>query len=330
MILDATCTPADLKYPTDIELLNEARKHTEIVIDILYERRKEILDKKPRTYRKKARKEYLLIAKKRKVSAKERRKGIRKQLQYISRNLSHIDKLLAKGSSLIHLRRRDYKKLLVAQEIYRQQQLMFTEKKQSIENRIVSLSQPHIRPIVRGKAGKPTEFGAKVTASCYYGYVFLDELSWDNFNESGYLKKQVKAYKELIGYYPESVHVDKIYRTRENRRWCKDRGIRMSGPPLGRPPKNVSLSEKQQTKIDERIRNEIEGKFGQAKRRFSLNKIMAKLPETSATVIAIAFLVMNLNTLLKRVYCLLFLLFSQKPRFLHYLDNEKLFVQDIA
>jgi transposase, IS5 family len=134
----------------------------------------------------------------------------------------------------------------------------------------------------------------------------------------------IKAYKELIGYYPESVHVDKIYRTRENRRWCKDRGIRMSGPPLGRPPKNVSLSEKQQTKIDERIRNEIEGKFGQAKRRFSLNKIMAKLPETSATAIAVAFLVINLNTLLKRVYCLLFLLFDQNSRFLRYIDNKKL------
>jgi len=62
-----------------------------------------------------------------------------------------------------------------------------------IEDRIVSLSQPHIRPIVRGKAGKSVEFGAKLSASCFEGYVFLDRISWDNFNESGDLKAQVEA-----------------------------------------------------------------------------------------------------------------------------------------
>lgn len=42
-------------------------------------------------------------------------------------------------------------------------------------DRIVSINQPHIRPIVRGKAGKPVEFGAKISASCVDGYVFLDK-----------------------------------------------------------------------------------------------------------------------------------------------------------
>ena len=78
-------------------------------------------------------------------------------------------------------------------------------------------------------------------------------------------------------YYPESVHADRIYRTRENRAWCKERGIRISGPPLGRPPANVSKSKKRQALEDERIRNAIEGKFGQGKRRFGLNRVMAKL-----------------------------------------------------
>jgi hypothetical protein len=106
---------------------------------------------------------------------------------------------------------------------------------QKIENRIVSLAQPHIRPIVRGKAGKPVEFGAKLSASCFEGYVFLDRISWDNFNEAGDLKAQVEAFKNFTGYYPESVHVDKIYRNRDHRAWCKERGIRISGLPLGRP-----------------------------------------------------------------------------------------------
>ncbi len=104
--------------------------------------------------------------------------------------------------------------------------------------------------------------------------------------------------------YPESVHVDRIYRTRSNRAFCKERGIRISGPPLGRPPAFVSDEKKKQAKEDERVRNAIEGKFGVSKRRFSLNRVMAKLPNTSQTAIAITFLVINLSTLLRQVFCL--------------------------
>jgi len=98
------------------------------------------------------------------------------------------------------------------------------------------------------------------------------------------------------------VHVDKIYRTRDNRAWCQERGIRISGPPLGRPPKNVSPEKKKQAREDELIRNSIDGKFGQGKRRFSLGRVMAKLPHTSLTAIALTFLVMNLSTLLLRLF----------------------------
>lgn len=206
--------------------------------------------------------------------------------------------------------------LLVVAEVYRQQLWLYENKKQSIDDRIVSLNQPHIRPIVRGKAGKTVEFGAKLSASYYKGYVFLDHISWDNFNESGDLKAQVEAFKNYTGYYPESVHVDKIYRTRDNRAWCKERGIIMSGPPLGRPQKNVSKEKKKQALESERIRNCIEGKFGQAKRRFSLNRVMAKLSHTSETAIAITFLVMNLSTHLSRVFCAFLCLFFKNRNFL--------------
>jgi hypothetical protein len=144
--------------------------------------------------------------------------------------------------------------------------------------------------------------GAKLSASCFEGYVFLDRMSWDNFNESGDLKAQVEAYYRFTGYYPESVHADRIYRTRENRAWCKEKGIRISGPPLGRPAATVSKSNKKQALEDERIRNAIEGKFGQGKRRFGLNRVMAKLDNTSQTVIAITFLVINLSTWWRRVF----------------------------
>jgi len=312
LMLDATCTPCDIKYPTDLGLLNEARKHTEKVIDQLYKTQKGKLKAKPRTYRKKARKDYLAIAKQKKSSRKKCNQAIKKQLQYLKRNLKHIDELVNLGAELTFLTRRDYQLLLVVQEIYRQQLGMFDNKKNSIEDRIVSLTQPYLRPIVRGKARQNTEFGAKISASYYDGFVFLDHLSWDNFNESKDLKAQVEAFKNYTGHYPESVHVDQIYRSRENRAWCKERGIRISGPPLGRPKKSVSLEEKKQAQLDARIRNEIEGKFGQGKRRFGLNLVMTKLSNTSETAIAISFLVMNLNTLFSRGYYLLFCLFLGK------------------
>jgi len=316
LILDATCTPADIAYPTDLGLLNSGREQTEKIIDILYKPLKKELKKKPRTYRKRARKDYLAVAKKRKPSNQEKIKAIKKQLQYLKRNLSYIEKLLKQGASLEWLKESTRKRLETVQKMYQQQLWMSENEKHSIAQRIVSLSQPHVRPIVRGKAGKPVEFGAKISASYVDGFIFLDRLSWENFNESGDLKFQIERFKENTGYYPKSVHVDQIYRTRENRAFCKERGIRISGPPLGRPPANVSPETKKQALEDERFRSAIEGKFGQGKRRFSLDLIKMKRSDTAETAIAISFLVMNLNTLLARILRGFFGLFSRKNTFL--------------
>ena len=301
LLLDATCASADITYPTDIGILDRTRMQTEKILDILYESIKDRCPKKPRTYRKKARKDYLAIAKQRRQKQSQKRAAIKKQLQYIKRNLAHIEKLIELGSLLENLSKRQYKLLLVCQEVYRQQSWMYQHKTNRVDDRIVSLTQPHVRPIVRGKAGKATEFGAKISASSCDGYVFLARISWDNFNESGDLIAQVEAFKEFTGHYPESVHVDQIYRTRSNRAWCKERGIRMSGPPLGRRSAHVSKAIKKQAQEDEKARQAIEGKFGQAKRRFNLARVMAKLDNTSQTAIAIAFLVMNLVAGLRRL-----------------------------
>jgi hypothetical protein len=135
----------------------------------------------------------------------------------------------------------------------------------------------------------------------------VDRINWDNYNESGDLKNQIKAYRDRFGYYPESVHADKIYRNRKNRKFCKRHGIRLSGPAMGRPPKEVDPERKRQARQDESDRILIEGKFGQGKRRFSLSKIMCKLARTSETAIGIVFLVMNIERWLKAI---LFCLFS--------------------
>jgi len=301
LLLDASCAPADIRYPTDLSLLNQAREQTEAIIDSLYKQVQEKVEQKPRTYRRQARKRYLEVAKQRRANHKVTRKAISQQLGYIRRNLAHIDALIAAGASLSQLSRQRYRRLLVVSEVYRQQQWMYDEKERRIDDRIVSLAQPHVRPIVRGKAGTPVEFGAKIAVSCVEGKVFLERLSWDNFNESIDFPQQVERYRVRFGCYPESVHVDQIYRTKVNRAYCKERGIRISGSPLGRPKQDQKerAALRKQTLEDNGIRNQIEGKFGQGKRRFSLGLIKSKLAETAETSIAITFLVMNLEHLLR-------------------------------
>jgi hypothetical protein len=306
LIIDATCAPADIRYPTDISLVNEAREKSERIIDILFEPLKGT-QRKPRTYRKKARRLFVAHVKNRKHTARQIRKTLGQQLRFLGRNLRTIEKL-SDRVSLTVLPRRQYRILLIIHELYRQQVWMYENRCHRINDRIVSISQPHVRPIVRGKAASATEFGAKLSASLVDGDVFLDRLDWDAYNECGDLEGQIKEYKQRFGHYPESIHCDKIYRTRDNRRFCKKHGIRISGPPLGRPPKQTKenqeaiRAQKLQQRQDEIDRIPVEGKFGQGKRRFGLARIMAKLSNTSETVIAITFIVMNLEKWLQNLF----------------------------
>jgi hypothetical protein len=307
LIVDASCTPVDIRYPTDLSLLNEAREHTEHIIDLLYEQVREHITQKPRTYRHKARRQYLHIAKQRQVKHKMLRKAVAQQLRYLGRNLAHIDMVIAAGASLTQLDKSLYRKLLVISELFRQQQWMYQQRQRRIDDRIVSIAQPHVRPIVRGKAGTPVEFGAKIVISCVDGYVFLEHLDWNNFNESTHLPEQIEQCKQRFGHYPASVHADQIYRTRANLQYCRERGIRLSGKPLGRPKQGEQAKIQKQAQSDAAIRNQVEGKFGVGKRRFSLARVMAKLASTAETTIAMTFLVMNLEQLLRQ---LLFVFFA--------------------
>ena len=306
MIVDATCTPADIAYPTDLTLLNEARQKSEDIIDTMHASFVGVR-KKPRTYRQKARKVYLAVAKQKKPGYKKIRKAIGQQLRYLKRNLGYIDRMAGVGL-LKFLDKRLYRLLLVIKELYRQQYWMYENRTHKVSDRIVSLYQPHVRPMVRGKAKSPVEFGAKVSISLVNGFSFVEKIGWDAYNESCDLIGQIERYHKRFGFYPASVHVDKIYRTRENRRYCKAKGIRLSGPPLGRPIDETELL-KEQKRLqhqDEIDRIAVEGKFGQGKRRFSLARVMTKLAQTSEVSIVVAFIVMNLEKILSGAISFLF------------------------
>jgi IS5 family transposase len=325
LVIDATVAEQAIRYPTDLGLLNEAREVSERLIDRLFPLSG--LAKKPRTYRLKARQEFLALVKKRKPWPSTLRRAIRQQLQYLRRNLGHIDAMLDQiwpseptpRDGIPDLNRewpvgffhRHLRQLWVIREVYNQQKHMYDNRLRSHPHRIVSISQPHVRPIIRGKAGKSVEFGAKLSASLDdNGLARVDELRWEAFNESADLSDQVEAFKKRHGHYPAVVLADGIYGTRDNRRYCKDKGIRFGGKPLGRPKKETEANQEElrearrQRRRDHLERIPIEGKFGQGKNRHGLAKIQAKLAATSESWIRAIFLVMNLNLLLRFIFAL--------------------------
>jgi hypothetical protein len=297
MIVDATACPQDIRYPTDLNLLDDARKKSEALIDFLFDAARHT--KKPRTYRKEARKYFLKTIQKRTKGKKEIRKAIRKQLGYLKRNIGNIHKLLDRYET-IPLDRHQHKYFFVIQTLYEQQAHMHKEKIHTVDHRIVSIHQPHVRPIVRGKTNAKVEFGAKVQVSLMNGYAFLDDLSWEAFNEGTRLMGIVELFRKRFGCYPQEVLADQIYCNRANRAALKELDISLRAKPLGRPPavktEHVRPGE----------RNPIEGKFGQAKTAYGMNRIKARLQGTSQSWIATIILVLNLVKLTREVpYCLL-------------------------
>ena len=154
--------------------------------------------------------------------------------------------------------------------------------------------------MVRGKARNNTEFGAKIDVSEVNGFVQIEKLSWDAFNEGNDVKIAVENFFETYGCYPKVFLADRIYLTRENRKYLKELGITIYGKPLGRPPKKTQTPQQKYKKKKEAAkRNHVEGKFGQGKRGYGLNNIKARLPETSESWINAIIFTMNLTKLLQ-------------------------------
>lgn len=295
--IDATIVEQDIQYPTDLGLLNESREKLEELIDTICFKTGQ---PKPRIYRISARKQYLNVAKKKKRTYKMIRKAVGKQLNYVLRNLKQIELLLIEFDNVNWIfTKQELKYIQVINEVYRQQKEMHTSKTRSTADRIVSIHQPHVRPMVRGKAGSNVEFGSKIGVCIHNGLTYLDHLSWDSYNETEDLKKSAENYKSRNGYYPAKINADQIYITRANRNWCKENHIQLNGKPLGRPSEQTKERVKElKQAVSER--NCVEGKFGQAKRWYGMDNIHAKLKATSESMIGAIVVVLNLVRLVQQ------------------------------
>lgn len=294
LLMDATVAPADIKYPTDIDLLSKSREHLEKAVDLLWKEVPHTEHKLPYSP-KAARKSYLSLAKSKKWTETKCRNAISAQLRYIRLAMKRLEALKQQVPNFEQLFPKWLlKRLEVIPQVYAQQKQMYDTHSHKCEDRIVSLEQPHVRPIQRGKRPNPTEFGQKLHLSVVDGYTYLEQTCWNNFNEGCDLQAAVEDYYRKFGFYPEAVLADKIYQTRANRAYCKEKGIRLTGPALGRP-KGAEADRKQKRQMyqDACDRNAVEGRNGNAKRRFGLDLISTKRDETSKTEAGLIILAMN-------------------------------------
>lgn len=309
MLLDATACVADIKYPTDLDLLNDSRGKAELLIDNICKRKS---FEKPRTYRQKARRDYLYAIKRRNLGKNKRRKAIKKQIQYLRRDIKYINDLLDKCVEDVRvLTKGELKYFWVIQNLLLQQETMYRDKTHSVDERMVSIHQPHVRPVPRGKARAKTEFGSKIDLAMHDGYGYIERFKWGAFNESEDLDTAVYNYYMRYGYFPSRVFIDKIYATRKNLDWLSSMHIQFVGMPLGKAGKEYMEKQKQLLK-GLGTRNRVEGRFGLDKRSCDLGCVMARTPKTSESWIAASNFVANIMNFIDEV---LFVFFRK----LHYL-----------
>lgn len=297
MLVDATVYPEAIQYPTDTGLLNRAR---EWLVKNIEEVGKKV-GRRVRTYKRKARKDYLTFSKKRRKT-KKLVKNIKKSLlQYVRRNINQLEVLVTEATAKGHdIRVEIEKRFAVIKRVYEQQKKMYVEQKRSIKNRIVSLHKPEVRPIVRGKAGKKVEFGPKVALSTVDGFTFLDHVSHDNFNEAKLLKEQIKLFEERFGKRPNWCVGDNIYGNRENRKHLKEEGIGDAFVPLGRREKQRANNDRWRKKM-QRKRNEVEGGIGRSKEHVMVHRIRYRIDEGAEIWLRLGLFGMNLATAVKRI-----------------------------
>lgn len=320
---DATCCDGEVRYPTDSNLLEDGSKLIDRLLDKFCARNK---TKKPQTHRVEARQAFIALTKKKRKGKKLIDKTKLIQIRCLQADFQIFLDFLGKHSSnlLKCFNRRDFRCLQAAFKMYEQQKMMFEENVRTCADRIISIYQPHLRPIVRGKAKAKVEFGAKIGVSIVNGYTYVDHLSWDAYNESTDLIPQIELYKKRFGMLPKEVQADKLYLGAANRKFLKDSNIDCYNHPLGRPPKeeNDAHAADKTRAIGER--NEIEATFGTTKRVYRANDIRAKLDETADTWIGACFFAKNVMKFLRGLLCLIFAkmgLLALEKRIVYIKDN---------
>ena len=302
MYTDATCYESEMRYPTDAKLLWEGIEKSYATMCELSGR---LGIHRPRTKFLDVQKANLTYRKQRKHSRSQTRKITRRLLDLLGKILKEIREIeRGNGNAENLLTVREKSDLEIITRMYRQQKNHFrnNDSRESIPNRIVSLSKPHLRPIVRGKEVKSVEFGAKVNNILVDGISFIEKLSFNAFNEGTRLVHCLKMHKRLFGVEAKKVGGDTGYAGTENRDYCKANGIQTSfvkrGRPFGEKKKEKDLVRKELARVRETA---MEGSFGTQKEHYDLRRVKARTKRTEILYIFFGIHTANVVQLADRI-----------------------------
>lgn len=256
--------------------------------------------KKVRTYCRTARKVYLNFAKKKLKTKRMIERAKRAMLQFARRNMRQVCELIRERGEAV--KGKFEEKLKLAEKILEQQYEMYRRRAHSVKDRVVSFYRGYVRPMKRGKSGRPVEFGPKGALSFVGGFLFLDVLSHDNFSEAQaeIVRSQIENYRKRFKKNPPSFTADKLYGSLENRGIMKEKGIRSAFKALGKKGKDSDVHDRWFRK-KQRQRNQIEGSFGNGKEHYGLEEILYHGVEGAEMWVRCCLLGMNLKAALARI-----------------------------
>lgn len=275
---DATCYESHLRFPTNEKLLWES---TQWIYSRIIQFCKALHIRRPRSKYDLVGKRYLSYSRTRKKTQKKKRK-LRTSLLYLLNKLQwQLDSIEKQYGQGLELNKAYYKRRSVIREVLSQQQKMHLTGK-SMPGRIVSVSKPYIRPIVRGKETKAVEFGAKANLVQVGGVNFIEHIDFNPFNEGTRGISSIQYAQTLVRRLITHFAGDSIYATNKTRKYCSSRQIPIytSFTRKGR----AARDEKQRSLIRSTLSKEratrLEGSFGTEKEHYNLRKIKARTKET--------------------------------------------------
>jgi IS5 family transposase len=272
---DATCYESRISFPTDVKLIWNCCHETYLLIQ---RSRKLLKLRKSRMNYQRQKLFFQSYQKTRKKTRRAEKKLRKKLLKFLLNLIEHLNSLQQKHQTLSPKQQSRMRSVI---KVYEQQHgKLYGQVQQSdsfrIINRIVSLSKPYIRPIVRGKETKTVEFGAKVNMLQVDGINFIEHLSYDAFNEGTRLQSGIYLQRKLFG---KCTHqsADQIYATNANRKYCNQNNIATNFIPKGKQ----KLQHIEQAAVLRKTLNIargtiLEGSFGNEKNHYLLQKIPAR------------------------------------------------------
>ena len=301
MYTDATCYESEMRYPTDAKLLWEGIEKS---YGIMCGLSSGLGVRRPRTKYLDVRKANLSYRKRRRHTKGQTRKITRRLLDLLGKILGEIRNLRqSHKESEDLLTKREKGDLEIIGKMYEQQESHFESgnSRESIPDRIVSISKPYVRPIVRGKETKSVEFGAKVNNILVDGVSFIDKLSFDAFNEGTRLTDCLSLNKRLFGTEVRKVGGDAGYAGAGNRDYCKEHDITTSFSKRGRPSSGKKVKDAVRQELARVRATAMEGSFGTQKEHYDLKRVKARTKKTETLYIFFGIHTVNVVQLADRI-----------------------------